>query len=193
MNRFFDSLETVLPATSLGDVHSMILHPARSSHRGLTDEERGTIGITGSLVRLSVGIEDAGDIVADLDRALHRIQKPALSPNGLRESEPCTILAPDDGGMGARSGKERVHKMDKLASYLLEHIQLDFSGVDLETMQTLLREDRSPISTALMTKLIEDKGEEELLIVLSDCLKDHIGQGIDQEAVKKQLAMYAEA
>jgi hypothetical protein len=83
--------------------------------------------------------------------------------------------------------------MDKLAAYLLEHIQLDFSGVDFEVIQKLLREDRSPISTQLMTKLIEEKGEDELLLVLADCLKEFISQGIDNEVVKKQLALYAEA
>ena len=83
--------------------------------------------------------------------------------------------------------------MDKLAMYLLEHIQLDFSGIELETIQKALREDRSPLSTQLMTKLIEEKGEDELLLVLADCLKEFINQGIDSETVKKQLALYAEA
>ena len=75
----------------------------------------------------------------------------------------------------------------------LEHIQLDFSGVEFETIQQILREDRSPISTALMSKLIEEKGEDELLIVLADCLKEFIQQGVDNETVKKQLTLYAEA
>jgi hypothetical protein len=83
--------------------------------------------------------------------------------------------------------------MDKLAQYLLEHIQLDFTGVDFETIQKLLKEDRSPMSTQLMTKLIEDRGEEDLLVVLADCLKDYVAQGIDTEVVKKQLALYSEA
>ena len=83
--------------------------------------------------------------------------------------------------------------MDKLAAYLLEHIQLDFTGVELEVIQQLLREDRSPISNQLMTKLIEDQGEDELLIVLADCLKDYVPKGVDHETVKKQLTLYAEA
>ncbi len=83
--------------------------------------------------------------------------------------------------------------MDKLAVYLLEHIQLDFSGVDFESIQKVLREDRSPLSTQLMTKLIEEKGENDLLLVLADCLKEFIAQGIDNETVKKQLTLYAEA
>ncbi|MDQ2693112.1 MAG: PLP-dependent aspartate aminotransferase family protein [Chloroflexota bacterium] len=68
--RFMESLSLCLPATSLGDIYSLILHPATSSHRGLTVEERHRIGIPDSLVRLSTGIESAGDILADLEAAL---------------------------------------------------------------------------------------------------------------------------
>jgi O-acetylhomoserine/O-acetylserine sulfhydrylase-like pyridoxal-dependent enzyme len=47
-----------------------VLHPASSSHRALSAEERAEVGIGDGLVRLSVGIEDAGDIIADLEQAL---------------------------------------------------------------------------------------------------------------------------
>jgi len=70
---FFERLELVLPATSLGDIYSLILYPAHSSHRSLTPEDRRKIGITDGLVRLSVGIEDPDDIIADLEQALHKI------------------------------------------------------------------------------------------------------------------------
>ena len=70
---FFERLELVLPATSLGDIYSLVLYPAHSSHRTLTPEDRRKIGITDGLVRLSVGIEDPDDIIADLEQALHRI------------------------------------------------------------------------------------------------------------------------
>lgn len=83
--------------------------------------------------------------------------------------------------------------MDKLASYLLEHIQLDFTGVEFDKILLLLREDRNAVSAALLTKLIEERGEEDLLVVLADCLKDDIGRGIDPESVKKQLVLYSEA
>ena len=83
--------------------------------------------------------------------------------------------------------------MEKLALYLLEHIQLDFSGVEFEKVLQILKEDRNAVSTQLLTKLIEEKGEEELLVVLADCLKDDIGRGVDIEAVKKQLVLYSEA
>jgi cystathionine beta-lyase/cystathionine gamma-synthase len=71
--RFFESLQVVLPATSLGDVYSLVLYPAHSSHRSLTPEERNRVGISDGLVRLSVGIEDAEDIIADIGQGLKKI------------------------------------------------------------------------------------------------------------------------
>ncbi|HOG47434.1 MAG TPA: PLP-dependent aspartate aminotransferase family protein [Anaerolineae bacterium] len=68
--RFMEALQLCLPATTLGDVYSLVLYPAMSSHRALPAEERARIGIGDGLVRLSVGIEEAADIVADLERAL---------------------------------------------------------------------------------------------------------------------------
>lgn len=73
--RFMESLDLVLPATTLGDVYSLTLYPAMSSHRALSPEERNKIGISDSLVRLSVGIEEVGEIIGDLAQALRRIQK----------------------------------------------------------------------------------------------------------------------
>jgi cystathionine gamma-synthase/methionine-gamma-lyase len=70
--RFMESLELILPATTLGDVYSLTLYPAMSSHRALSPEERGKVGISDSLIRLSVGIEDASEIIADLERALEK-------------------------------------------------------------------------------------------------------------------------
>jgi cystathionine beta-lyase/cystathionine gamma-synthase len=67
--RFMESLTVCLPATTLGDIYSLILHPATSSHRGLTPEERARIGIPDGLVRLSTGIESPEDILADLEAA----------------------------------------------------------------------------------------------------------------------------
>ncbi len=68
--RFQDALRLIQPATTLGDVYSLCLHPATSSHRALTADERAGIGIGDGLVRLSAGIEDAEDIIADIDQAL---------------------------------------------------------------------------------------------------------------------------
>jgi cystathionine beta-lyase/cystathionine gamma-synthase len=69
---FMEALQLCLPATSLGDVYSLVMYPAHSSHRALTPEERSQIGIGEGLVRFSVGIEDVEDIIADLEQALER-------------------------------------------------------------------------------------------------------------------------
>lgn len=68
--RFMNSLKLVVPATSLGDVHSMVLYPAMSSHRDISPKHRERLGIRDNLVRLSVGIEAAEDIIADFEQAL---------------------------------------------------------------------------------------------------------------------------
>ena len=68
--RFMDALNLIVRATSLGDVHSMMLYPVMSSHRELAPKHRERMGIRDSLVRLSVGIEAPEDIIDDLDQAL---------------------------------------------------------------------------------------------------------------------------
>ena len=72
--RFLEALRLVVPATTLGDVYSLVLYPAISSHRAVPPDERERIGISDSLVRLSAGIEDVEDIISDLDRALTAAQ-----------------------------------------------------------------------------------------------------------------------
>jgi cystathionine gamma-synthase/methionine-gamma-lyase len=67
---FVDALRLILPATSLGDIYTLISVPIMSSHRDLTPAQRAERGIGGSLVRLSIGIEEMGDIVKDLRGAL---------------------------------------------------------------------------------------------------------------------------
>jgi cystathionine gamma-synthase/methionine-gamma-lyase len=67
---FMEALKLVIPATTLGDVYSLVLYPAMSSHRALDPDARRQLGISDGLVRLSVGIEDPADIIADLDQAL---------------------------------------------------------------------------------------------------------------------------
>ncbi len=71
--RFMDALKLVVRATSLGDVHSMMLYPVMSSHREISPKHRLRMGIRDSLVRLSVGIEAAEDIVEDLEQALEKV------------------------------------------------------------------------------------------------------------------------
>ena len=72
--RFMEALRLCLPATTLGDVYSLVLYPAMSSHRAVPAEERARIGIGDGLVRLSVGIEEAGDIIDDIRQALGAVR-----------------------------------------------------------------------------------------------------------------------
>jgi cystathionine gamma-synthase/methionine-gamma-lyase len=71
--RFMNALKMVVPATSVGDVHSMVLYPFMSSHREISPKHRERMGIRENLIRLSVGIENEDDIVADLDQALRAV------------------------------------------------------------------------------------------------------------------------
>ena len=68
--RFLERLELFTLAESLGGVESLVDHPAIMTHASVPPEARAKLGITDSLVRLSVGIEDAGDLIADLEAAL---------------------------------------------------------------------------------------------------------------------------
>jgi len=70
--RFLDALEVAASATTVGDLFTEVLHPAAASHRRIEPAERVRMGITDGTVRVSVGIEDPFDIVADIDRALAR-------------------------------------------------------------------------------------------------------------------------
>jgi cystathionine beta-lyase/cystathionine gamma-synthase len=67
---FLRNLKMIRPALSLGGVETIVCAPVATSHAKLTDEERAELGITDALLRLSVGIEDVDDIIADLEQAM---------------------------------------------------------------------------------------------------------------------------
>ncbi|MGH9967136.1 MAG: trans-sulfuration enzyme family protein [Pyrinomonadaceae bacterium] len=70
--RFMDALSLCVRSTSLGDVFTGVLHPATASHREVAPKRRLQLGISDGLVRISVGIEDLEDIIADIEQALER-------------------------------------------------------------------------------------------------------------------------
>lgn len=70
VRRFLERARLLLTGTSLGDVYSLLLYPVMASHRALTPAQRAQVGIGEGLVRLSVGIEEPADIIADLAQAL---------------------------------------------------------------------------------------------------------------------------
>jgi cystathionine beta-lyase/cystathionine gamma-synthase len=66
----FERLRIATPALSLGGVETLVCIPSRTSHRTMSVAERRAAGINDGLVRVSVGIEDAGDLIADFEQAL---------------------------------------------------------------------------------------------------------------------------
>ena len=68
--RFLNALAVIDISNNLGDAKSLICHPATSTHQRLSAEERARLGIGDGMLRLSVGLEDAADLIADLERAL---------------------------------------------------------------------------------------------------------------------------
>lgn len=71
-SKFIDSLNLITLAVHVADVRSLALHPASSTHRQLSDEELEKVGVSKSLIRLSIGIEDADDLIEDIGQALDK-------------------------------------------------------------------------------------------------------------------------
>ena len=68
-----EGLELFSHLANIGDTRSLVIHPASTTHRQLTDEQRVAAGAGPDVVRLSVGIEDVKDIIADLEQSLSKI------------------------------------------------------------------------------------------------------------------------
>lgn len=77
---FYDRLELFTRMTHLGDVRSLVLHPATTTHAWRTPEQRAEAGIAPGLLRLSIGVEDPADLTADLAQALAGLPTAAATP-----------------------------------------------------------------------------------------------------------------
>lgn len=71
--RFLNALEIVIISNNLGDAKSIVTHPATTTHSRLSEEQRAALGISPGLVRLSIGIEDPEDLLADIASALEQV------------------------------------------------------------------------------------------------------------------------
>jgi methionine-gamma-lyase len=71
--RMLDALQVMKLAVSLGGTETLISHPASTTHSGVPKETRDRLGVTDALIRISVGIENADDLIADLEQALAKI------------------------------------------------------------------------------------------------------------------------
>ena len=71
--RFMDNLDFISIVTHVADARTCVLHPASHTHRQLSDEQLREAGVAPDLVRLSVGIENVEDIIADLEQAMNKM------------------------------------------------------------------------------------------------------------------------
>ena len=71
--KFLNALKVVTISNNLGDSKSLATHPATTTHQRLTDEERVEMGITDGMLRLSVGLENADDLIRDLEEAINSL------------------------------------------------------------------------------------------------------------------------
>jgi hypothetical protein len=83
----------------------------------------------------------------------------------------------------------------ELVRFLLEHAVIDFQGDDItiEKVRQFLREDDSREARALLSKLIEDKGVDDMLVTVADCLNEYIRVGITEDTLREQLGVYSES
>lgn len=72
--QFIDALDMILRLVNIGDAKSLACHPASTTHRQLNEEELATAGVSADLVRISVGIENIDDIIADVSQALDQVK-----------------------------------------------------------------------------------------------------------------------
>ena len=69
--KFINSVKLASHLANVGDAKTLVIHPASTTHSQLSEEEQRETGVTPEYVRISVGIEDAQDIIADIDQALN--------------------------------------------------------------------------------------------------------------------------
>jgi O-acetylhomoserine (thiol)-lyase len=79
VERFVDSLEVVRLVANIGDARSLVSHPASMTHSHLSEDQLAEAGVTPTTIRLSVGLEDPADVIADLARSLDLVTDPARS------------------------------------------------------------------------------------------------------------------
>ncbi|HYC87193.1 MAG TPA: PLP-dependent transferase, partial [Chryseosolibacter sp.] len=67
---FLNALKMISHTPNLGDTRTIAIHPASTTHSKLTDEERAAVGITPGLIRIAAGLENAKDIIQDIEQAI---------------------------------------------------------------------------------------------------------------------------
>ena len=95
--KLIDSLELFSLVANIGDAKSLVIHPASTTHQQLSVEEQAGTGVTPELVRLSVGIEDIRDIIADLDQRIESANGHAFNGQAETAGHCCTMSVMTEG------------------------------------------------------------------------------------------------
>ena len=104
------------------------------------------------------------------------------------------VSYPLEGGSSLLPHAAKETPVNELVKYLLENLVLDFQGeITLETVRGFLREDDGREARALLAKLVQEKGVDDMLLTVADCLKESLAEGISEDTVRHQLAMYSES
>ncbi|MGA7745274.1 MAG: hypothetical protein ABSF35_12565 [Polyangia bacterium] len=84
--------------------------------------------------------------------------------------------------------------MNQLIAFLLDHAMLDFSGgLTIEMVKDFIRDDDSREARALLAKVMQDGGVEEMQLTLADCLQEQLRTGLNEDVVREQLKLYVES
>jgi len=84
--------------------------------------------------------------------------------------------------------------VNQLIAYLLDHAILDFAGdLTLEMIRDFLRNDDSPGARALLAKLVQERGVDDMVVTLADCLQEYLRTGLSDDVVRDQIKAYAES
>ena len=84
--------------------------------------------------------------------------------------------------------------MKQLIAFLLDHAMLDFSGeLTIDMVKDFFRDEDSPEARALLNKIMQDGGVEDMQVTLADCLQDCLRTGLTEAVVGEQLKLYAES
>ena len=84
--------------------------------------------------------------------------------------------------------------MNQLIAHLMENLILDFQGeLDLEMVREFLKSDETKVAKSIYARIVADGGVDDMLVVLADCLKEYLREGISENVVREQLQLYVES
>lgn len=84
--------------------------------------------------------------------------------------------------------------MNQLIAHLMENLILDFQGeLDLEMVRDFLKSDETKVAKSIYARIVADGGVDDMLVVLADCLKEYLREGISENVVREQLQLYVES